>query len=246
MPISTSDLRIFASANMPEDDTSLSGGAIDRTTTLKAMTLSGATIPRAVSTNAADNSQTVTITGRDNSGAIVSDNVNLNGTTQQAFTTTFNSILKIQVSASTTGKTQIYESNGTTLVVTIDTDDTTNGTLNNRRPFYAASSDPGNALLRYEKVYIYNDHDTLTHIGVSATLSSDPQDVVTIGVEASANQSTTNRLTAPSSVTFSDPSVIDGDLAPNSGLGIWIEYSLGAAQSGFESTFGFQYAGQSV
>src|SRR5579872_6055310 len=107
MPISSTDLKLYGCANMPEVDGTTAGGAIDLTTRIvfddaAKANVFGSTFD-VVSDQAGDNSQTVEVFGRDSTGSIVTDSKVLNGTTLVNGTVTFAEILKVTISAAHTG-----------------------------------------------------------------------------------------------------------------------------------------------
>jgi hypothetical protein len=106
-------LRAYASLNMPESDTTTSGGSIDRTTIVDfsdLMTVDGLQI---VSSNNSDTSS-VTIYGRLASGIITSETDSLNGITPVPTTqTAWAHIMKSIKGASTLGDIAIEETTAT-------------------------------------------------------------------------------------------------------------------------------------
>ena len=61
MSVSASDIVVYGSANMPEDDSSTSGGAIDTATKVIFTDISATDSVECVSDNAGDTTQTITI-----------------------------------------------------------------------------------------------------------------------------------------------------------------------------------------
>src|ERR1700744_4916310 len=103
MSLASTDLVLYGSANMDQTDGSTQGGAIDTTTILTfadpTTVNSLATTLKYVSDNNGDTTQTVTVTGRDTTGSVVTETKNLNGTTVVTGTVTFQEILKAVMSA---------------------------------------------------------------------------------------------------------------------------------------------------
>jgi hypothetical protein len=97
MPITSSELILYNSANMPTDDTSTSGGAIDaqRRPVFTQMT---ANAQIALVSSGADTRQ-VTVMGRKPDGTLVTENVTLNGTTEVLTTNTYERLLRATASA---------------------------------------------------------------------------------------------------------------------------------------------------
>jgi len=247
MPIVQSDLKLYQSASMPENDTGLSGGAITTAGIVAAITQASNTAPKAASSAAGDTTQTLTITGRNTAGAIVSEGLTLNGTTQITFTTTFERILKAVLSAAATGTVTIFMNDGTTVIVALPPAKTSV-----RRFLYDAVSE-GAQVDRHEKLYGRNEHATLTLNNAAFRLTADPSEDashdVQIGLESSNDQSVANRKTVPGSVTFVDENVdivISGGLAALASKGLWARQRLGASAAATKSTFTVELAGSSV
>ena len=97
------DLLIYASANMPTNDTGTSGGAIDET---KRVTFGKLLVTGAVdiqSSNSGDTTQTVTVYGQDSTGADVNEVLALNGLTVVIGAQAFATVDRIVVSAAHVG-----------------------------------------------------------------------------------------------------------------------------------------------
>jgi hypothetical protein len=73
MPIASSDLVAYSSANVPEDDTSTSGGAIATTSQPDVQQMAANDTLSVVSSNAGDTTKKVNVTGRSATGAIQSE-----------------------------------------------------------------------------------------------------------------------------------------------------------------------------
>jgi hypothetical protein len=233
---------------MPQDDASTSGGAIDTAAIVDDMVLAATDSLKVKSSAAGDGSgTTMTITGRDATGAIVSENHPLNGTTAVTFANSLERILKAVMTGTTTvGIVTIYRSDGTTPVVAIPIGKTTV-----RRFFYDSASASG-ATTRYEKMFWKNEHGTLTLLSATVTLTADPSAKIKMGLATSVDDtgSVANRVSAPGGVSFVDDSVaqtVPGSaLAAASKIGTWIEQDLLSNDSAYKSTFTTQLAGNSV
>lgn len=105
MPVSARDIRVYGSANMQETDSGAQGGAIDLAVGIVFNDINPAGNIQVVSSAAGDITQTVTATGRNNAGEIISEGKVLNGSTPVAMTvqTTWERLLKGVKSATTTG-----------------------------------------------------------------------------------------------------------------------------------------------
>lgn len=106
MSVAISDLKIYGSATMPDDDTTTQiGGAIDTQKKIELNDISASGNIQIVSSAAGDTTQTVATTGRDATGVQISETKTLNGTTVVPMTaqTTWERLLKAVKSATTTG-----------------------------------------------------------------------------------------------------------------------------------------------
>jgi hypothetical protein len=246
MSISAAELKFFQSANMPENDTNTSGGAIVG---------SGAGIVAFTDITAAQtdtlkiksdgtDTRTGTVTGRNPAGAEVSENFTLNGTTTVTMTTTFERILKVVLNSADASRTvTLYRSDGTTLLATLGPNVTSV-----RRMFYASSSESG-IVIRYEKIFAKNTNSSLTLTTAIVKLTADPQARIRIGLATSKDDSgsVANRRTAPGGITFVDDNVnasIPGNtLEAGSAIGVWVEENLPANDPAFKNTFTVQLSG---
>lgn len=232
MPIVQADLKKRGAASYPEADTGASGGAISTTTQLKKFTQASSTAPKAASSNAAD-TMVLTLYGRLTTGVNDSEAIALNGTTQITFTKTFLYLTKATLASAAAGTVTVYMNNGSTVIVAIDPGFT------KQIAFFVNSESEASVAVRYEKEYWTNTHGTLTLQAANYKLTADPSAKIKVGVESSADQSVTNRKTAPGSVTFVDDNVDINitSLAAGAHKGFWIEQTLAANDTAFNSTY---------
>jgi len=227
---------------MPQDDVSTSGGAIDLAVK-PALTQWAANNIAQVLSDGAD-TRTVTVTGRNTAGAIVTDAIVLNGVTPVNGVVTFERVLKIVTTALAARTVTIKEAAGGTIRATIPPTPATTV----RILFYDSASGAG-ILIRYEKLFWKNENATLTLTNAQLTLTADPAARIRIGGDTAvdATVSVANRLTAPGSVVFVDDSVaqnVPGSaLAAASKIGVWIEQNLPASDPAAKSSFTTQLSG---
>lgn len=86
MPVTAADIVFYGSANMQDTDAGSQGGAIDTAKRVVFNDISPNGNVQVVSSNAGDTTQTVTATGRDAGGALISEGKQLNGQTPVAMT----------------------------------------------------------------------------------------------------------------------------------------------------------------
>lgn len=92
--VNPSNLRFYGSANMPDVDGATTGGAVDFTTKIFFDDITPNGLMDYVSSSASDTAATITITGRDATGVIVTETKTLTGTTPVNGSQTFERLLK--------------------------------------------------------------------------------------------------------------------------------------------------------
>lgn len=245
MPIQSTDLILYASANMPTDDTSPSGGDIDTGVRPVFVQLTAAA-PIAAVSDGSDTRQ-VTLIGRDPGGALVSETLTLNGTTEVLSSQTYERLLRAMLSASDPARTVALKqgSGGPTIATIPPYEVGVTATFIN-------SASSGAVETRYEKLFWYNAHDSLTLNAAQVVLTEDPAGTIQIGLETTKNSdaSVANRKTAPSGVTFVDDNVaVDvpgGTLAAGEYIGVWVKQVLAAHGAPVRSTYTLRLIGTSV
>jgi len=246
MSIASSDLLCMDSANVPSDDASTSGGAIS-TTSRPDLTQFSANAVAAVVSDGAD-TRTVTVTGRLATGAVDTEVLTLNGTTEVVGAKTWERIQKIVASATSGTRTVTFrQGSGGTTRATILPNETTR-----HISFQNASSDPSTGKTRYEKIFWKNAHGTLSLLSAAVTLTTDAASNIQIGLDTAvdASVSVANRLTAPGSVTYSDDGVAltvpGANLAAGSAIGVWIQQTLASGAAATKSTYTTKLSGSST
>lgn len=242
-PITSAELVKYQPVNVPEDDTSTAGGAISTAGQYDELVLATTSALEILSDNAGDTTQTVTVTGRNAAGSIVSDSATLSGTTVVALTgaVAFERIMKVVKSATTTGTVTvrtIADVNVCTLAPAI---------TSQKQMFYDAQS--GASIKKhYEMERWKNEDPALDLTSATCELTADPQARIRIAEETSANQTVTNRLTEPSgSPVWNDDAssfaISGGTLEFGTDAGIWVEMNLPANDPAFKSTYTTKVAG---
>lgn len=245
MPVAASDIVFYGSASMPDDDAVTDiGGAIDTTKRVVFTDIDSPGSIEIVSSAAGDTSQTVTVTGRNSAGEIISDVQTLNGTTPVAMTGTFERLLKAVVSASHTGTVTVRKASAGGDLMVFAT-----GELEIRRICYNAEADVagGSARDYYEKVFAKNNHSTLSATNAVIKEQADPSGKFTFALEASldgtgTNGTGNNRQTVGdlSGLTFdgADKNVANSqNHSAGAGQGIWIKLSLAAGDSAANTSY---------
>lgn len=254
MSIIASDLIIYGAQNIAEDDVSTQGGAIN---TAVRYVFDDATLANTlndtveiVSSAAGDTTQTVTITGRNAGGSIVTDALSLNGTTQVNGVVIFERILKIVVSAVTVGTVTVQQATGDVLIVDIEP-----GVTEVRRPFYDVSSDVlgGSARVFYEKIFLKNNNVSNSLLNAVIKENADTLGKITFDLEDAQddNNSTASRLDiAPTGMLGSfdgtDKNVPGTDLASTSAIGIWLKLDLADGDAADKGTYTIEADGSTT
>lgn len=239
------DIITHLAANMPADDTSLAGGAIDTNGLVTFTDLAANDTLEAVSDNAAD-TMTLTIDGRDAGRALVSEAIALNGTTVVPFpTNTLERFISAVLASAPAGNVTIRRSGAGATVATI-----TPGATTVRRLFVDSVSE-GTATTRYAKVFLRNTHGVDTANSATVTLTADPSSVIRIGLAPTKGDSVTiaNRKTAPASVTFVDDGIAlpvpTNVLAAGENIGVYAAMDLGINNIAIKDTFTIQLSAAS-
>lgn len=275
MPIAQSDLRLYASLNMPENDVTVSGGGIDTATKVEFSDIAATDTVQALSSSASDITQTITVTGRDATGAIVTAGpTTLTGVTAVLISTqTFERILKIVMSAAAIGTVTIRRTTGSTTIATLEP---AGGAIpanitRVRRMFYDSASAAA-ITNRYEKVFLRQGHATLTLNSslvqlVSETPAGGPSKnmLIALAVSKGDTNSVTNRTTAPVGTVLSNaagtgsggifvddgidltvPSATPGQMLAGEHIGVWVNLVLGASAAPSKGTGSIRLAGITV
>ena len=247
MSIIAGELICYQSANMPEDDATTSGGAINTAGKVDLTDLT-ANDRVSVQSDGAD-TRTVTITGRLASGAIDSEALVLNGVTWVDGAKTFERILKVVTTSSGTRTVTVAKYAAAAHTPTLCTIETNFTSV--RRLFYDAASE-ASGTTRYEKIFWKNTNASLTLNTAILKLTADPATKLTTAVALAKDDSVSvaNRKTQPAGLTWVDDNVsmaVPGNtLEAASAIGLWLCLTLGASDPAFKNTFTTQLSGTTV
>lgn len=252
MPIVTTDLEAFASANMPDTDAALNGGAIDTLRNVD-FTQIAANDDIEVISSAAGDTQNCTITGRNAAGQVVSETKALTGLTAAIFSTlgVIERVLTVELASAAIGTITVRRSVAGLTLRTIPV---------GRRGFMAlfrkAASDPVSVRNYYTKMFWRNGHATLSLLAALVKQSADPDARITHLLANAVNDAATvaDRVTAPAVGNTQDPDTFDDtdkavpgtDLAATAAIGVWLRLQLPAADPPHRSTYDTQLTGSSV
>ncbi len=237
-----SDLVCYASLNMPVDDVSTSGGAINPDVRVVFTQIATDEAVEVLSSNAADTTQQITVRGRKPDNTVSEQTVTLNGTTVVPLTTlgTLDRVVRANMNADAAG------------VVTVRTAlDIVIGTIpiGERGFFMIHREGQASASAQkdfYYKVFWKNTHGTDALNAAVVRLAADPANRATFALAASKGDSgsVANRLTAPA-LTFddTDKAVPTGALAAGEQIGVWIKFSHPAGEPAQASTIDLTIGG---
>jgi len=250
MPIVAADLIAYASLNMPEDDSSTNGGAIDPDGRVVFTDLAANDDVEALSSAAGDTTQNVTVYGRKADGTYVSETKTLTGVTAVIFSTigVLERVEKVIMDADAVGTVTIRRSIAGATIGTIPI-----GERSFRRLFISAISDPSSPKPYYMKIFLKNAHATLALLSAAVKQSADPTTKITHLLANAVNDSATtaNRITAPAAGDTQDPDTFDDndksvpgtDLAAGAAIGVWLKFSLAAAEAPIKNTYTAELSG---
>lgn len=260
MAVVDTDIVVYGSASMPDDDTPTGiGGAIDLTKRV-IFTDIGATTGTVsfVSNAAGDTTQTVTVYGRDAAGILVNEGNTITGTTPVVTTQTFERITKIVISATYVGDITFTDvaNASATIVITLGTGSVTNAELEIRRPFYNAVAEASGGATRtyYEKIFFKNNN------AVSALTSATIAEIaggiaakVAFALESTLNGTDNNgignRQTQTGGYTFDSTTKNVANTqnhTAGAAQGCWIEMTLNAGDTATNSQYTLRESGETA
>lgn len=246
MSVVSADLVQYASANMPNDDSSTCGGAIDTLRRCDFTQLGANDTIQAVSSSAGDTTQTITVTGRDAQGRVVSQTITLTGVTPVNLSSlgTVERIIKAELSATCAGIVTVRRTTGPTTVRAIPV-----GERGFMAMFRQLASDPSVQKTYYTKTFWKNTNGSLAALSASVVQNADPSGDTTFALDASADASTStaNRVTSPGFTFNTTTKNVPGtDLASGSAIGVWFLLTLGAGAAALRTTYTSEIDFQSV
>lgn len=247
MPVLDSDIVVYGAQNHAEDDSSVQGGAIDTTVRLVFVDIDPAGTIEAVSDNAGDTTQDLTVVGLNAAGEVVTEQQTLNGTTPVAFSETIATILKATLSGAAAGNVTVREAGGGDTLMIFEP-----GLLQIRRPFYLAAAEASGGAQRkyYEKIFFRNNNASLSLTNAVISELSDPSGKIAFALETSLDGTGTsaNRRTAPASgVTAfdSNPKNVANNQNHTAGAaqGVWLELTLDPGDPAQETSYTLRESG---
>ena len=246
MPIATSDLILYASADTPEDDAAQAGGAIDLLRRLDFTQIAANDDIEALSDNAGD-TQSSTLDARNLAGAIVSETKTMTGVTAIIYSVIgiVERVLKFELASVAIGTITVRRS-----VAGLTVRDVPVGERGFEIFFYDSASESG-ATIRYQKAFYLNNHGSLTLNNAAVILTADPEAIMdfALGTAKDDSETTTNRTTAPAAVSAFDDaskSVPSTTLEAASAIAVWIRMQLIADDTPKRNTFTSELSGTSV
>ena len=259
MAITSDDIVVYGSANMPEDDTSSAGGAIDEATivTFTDVPESGVAASTVrVRSSTSEINKTVRLTGRLVSGVEYQQTVTLSGITNVPFpdgTGDLGRILKIELFGVGAGSTTPTAATGTITVSRPGSPEIVvaamkPGVTSVRSLFYGAAAEVtgGSSKDYYEKVFVKNEHATLTLLDAVIKQGTDSLGKVTSSL-GTPTSTIANRLTAPTGTTFNDSDkTISGGLDADETQSLWLKLTLDAGDAPAKGTYTLNVEGTTI
>ncbi len=253
MPVIASDIRIYAAANMPEDNTSTVGGAVN--TGIRVVFDDVAvTGPIKCSGDATAGTGNLFVRGRNTAGSIISETVAINGTGFTNTTNSYERLLDCRLDKpNMSGSVVTMYSNITgALIATLQA-----GVSGVRRPFYDAAADSagGSQRIFYEKVFVTNQNDvnallTAQITEVSSGLFASINFAIESGTEGAQTVPRRTGLNAvPTGVTVFGPGATSfpgTDLGTNENRGVWLQMTLAAGAAAANSFYQMQVTGNTT
>ena len=249
MSVVDNDIRYFAAQNMPEDDTSPSGGGIDLTTRVVHADMSAPGVITIISDQAGDNAQ-FQLEVRDVTGAKQTEVLTLNGTTLVTGLQVSERVLKISyLSGTRTGNVTVAESGGSPVLVVIEP------SVNRVQRFFydvAAEVAGGAQRVYYEKFFVRNNNstDALTSAQFQEVGAGTEEAKIDFDLESSLDgtDQVANRLTTPGGYTFDSTSkpIAGNDLLPNTAQGVWARLTLDPGDAANNGTWSTRLTGTTV
>ena len=251
MPIVAADIIAYGSASMPDDDVPTGiGGAEDQTTRVVFTDISANDTVEILSDNGSDTTQDVEVFGRNTAGEIVSEIETLNGTTPQTTTQSFERILKIVMDGAALGNVTIRKQSDDVEIAVLAIDE-----LEIRRPFYNAAAEASGGAERdyFEKIFMSNEHATLTLTEATIEEFADPSGNVDFALESSLdgsdNNGAGNRQTHTGGYSFdsTEKNVANSqNLTAGAAQGVWLRLKLPAGEASDNTTFTLRVNGQTT
>lgn len=221
----------YASANMPEDDASPSGGAIDRSTLVVPESTDRfneySSSVRLTSSLDADTGIDATVHGRDGNGDPLQETLTLDGTTPVYGDRVFAWVERIALAAPAAGTVTWTISDGTVIVGELPP-----GVTGLRRLFVGATAPASGGTDRYEKIFLANDATESLWIGVVVDVQAQifpTRAEIALEDVQDGTGSVPNRLTEPTAITdkgFQESGLLvpGENLAAGAAVGVWLKY----------------------
>jgi len=247
MSITASQIVMYTSQNMPVDDATTSGGAINSGIRVVFDDIAATDVVEA--SGAAADSGTITITGRKSDGVIATDSFALSGTTIVSGSQQFERILIVAVDAIASGNIVLRDAGTNTTIGTIPV--TESGF---RRPFYdaTAAAAGGSDKELYEKIFVMNTNSTLALLSATVTeIASGIYAKTAFALENTyaSTQSVATRVTVPTGTgpySSGASGVPSSDITALNYLGIWLQLDLNAGDAAQNSFYQLQVNGSTT
>lgn len=247
MSVVASDIVIYSSQNRPVNDLTTAGGPIDSGVRATFTDIVTTDIVEISGTDAADTGS-LTVTGRNSAGVIVSDVVQMSGLTLVSGTQQFERILSAYVSPTANGNILLRDASSDTEIGYIYANES-----GFQRVFYDATANAGGGAAKtlYEKVFVKNNNTSTALNNCTITeVATGVYSLVEFGLEdiKQSTESVVNRANAPTGVSGgygsgSSGLPQDGYLNPLDYQGIWLKFDIAAGAASQNSFYRLQVDG---
>ena len=234
----------YCASSHPQTDSASPGGGVDTSMRAVFTDLAVDDDIEVLSDDVDDVGISILVRGRDSSENAVQQLAQLNGTTAVILSTlgVIDRIQEVILTDLTEGNITVRRSvSGATIGVI------PSGELGFRRVFRSAYPHPTQSKLYYEKIFLRNNHPTVTLQSAVISESADPSGSLVFTLDALKDDDSTSetRLDAPST-DDTDPDTFDasaksvpegGGLDPFEVIGIWLRITVDAAETPFKNTY---------
>lgn len=255
MSVGASNLVLYGSATMPDNDTTQQvGGAINTKIKVEMTEIAPSGRIEMVSL-AGQSGYSLDVSYRKTNGVAATELKNILGATAVTFAATMERILKLVASTSVHSQITVRKLSAGTSLATLP-----NGVSQVRRPFYNAAAPDSGTKSYYEKVFFKNNHGTLALTAASIAEQTDPSGKITFALDGAGaacplnlavNNGAFGRNTPPAAriTAFSNATKgvrRSGTLTQGSYQGVWMRLLLTNTDAATKTSYTLKCKGNST
>jgi hypothetical protein len=249
MAITAADIVAWGSAVMPIDDTVLNiGGAIDLTKKIIFNRVGAAAAMEALSSNGGDNTQTLNADFLTPAGVLDSEVHNLNGLAVVNYVKQEGVMLRLTKNADSAGIVTFRKAGAGATIATLEA-----AVRIVTVPFFNENSDSSTQKTYYDKIFIKNQHGSLSLTSAAVVLQADTQGVISFALDPalngnSSNGAGNNRQVAPAGYVFNtaQKAIPGNTFTFGSAIGVWLKCLLPIGKTAFDTTFTIRVVGDTA